>query len=259
MKQEPFITLVMAAGKGKRMLDPDLPKVMYRVNGTPMVDHVVDLAFEIGSRRIVVIVGFKRELVVDHLTDKYGKSIEFAVQAEQLGTGHAVMQTEPVVGKFEGDLLVLSGDVPILRASTLSELLRIHSETDSSMTVVTAETDEPTGYGRIVRHKNGTVDKIVEERDASPDEKAIREINSGIYCFKAGDLFEALKHVSPNNAQHEYYLTDVFGYFTRHRKRVSAVLARDFDEIRGINTRAQLEVVESILNGRYAKRPEGRS
>ncbi len=247
MDSRPFKAVVMAAGKGKRMLNPDMPKVMHPINGKPLIDHVVDLAIRLGSSPVIVIVGFRRELVIQHLTDKYDSSVAFAVQAEQLGTGHAVMQTEKLLDGFNGDVLVLSGDVPLLTEKTMRNLLNSHYETGAAMTVLTAMVDDPTGYGRIIRLADGSVDRIVEQRDASPDERAVREINSGIYVFRRRELFDALRHVTPENSQHEYYLTDVFGYFVHHGMKVSAVLAEHFDEIRGINTVDQLKEAENAL------------
>lgn len=240
-------TVIMAAGKGKRMLSDEMPKVMHKVNGKPMVDHVVDLALKIGIPPVIVIVGFRRERVMEHLEPLYGRSVTFAVQAEQLGTGHAVMQTEGLLDGFDGDVLVLSGDVPLLTEITAQNLINSHHATGAAMTVLTAEVDDPTGYGRIIRLSDGSVDRIVEHKDATAIEKKIREINSGIYVFKRKELFDALRHITPENAQHEYYLTDVFGYFVHHGMRVSAVLAKHFDEIRGVNTFDQLKEAEDVL------------
>ncbi len=247
MQAGSFMTVVMAAGKGKRMLNPEIPKVMHEVNGKPMVDHVVDLALAIGSSPVIVVVGFKRELVMKHLSGSYGSSVKFAIQAEQLGTGHAVMQTEDMLKDFNGDVLVLSGDVPLLTAKTMRNLINSHRESGAAMTVLTATIDDPTGYGRIVRLPDGHVDRIVEQKDATPDETKVNEINSGIYVFKRKELFDALRYVTPENSQHEYYLTDVFGYFVHHGMKVSAVLADHFDEIRGVNTAAQLKEAERAL------------
>lgn len=247
MNRTSFSTIILAAGKGKRMKNPDLPKVMYKVNGKPMIDHVVELAISLGSREIIAVVGFKREIVVDHIITLFGNRVKFAVQLEQLGTGHAVMQAKPLLGDHNEDVLVLSGDVPLLTKKTMAELIRHHKETDSVMTVLTAYVDNPTGYGRMIRMRDGSVDRIVEEKDATPEERNIREINSGIYVFKAKPLFEALNHIDRNNAQNEYYLTDVLSYFTHRGGRVSAVLAQHFDEIRGVNTIEQLIEAENAL------------
>jgi len=242
-----FVTVILAAGKGKRMADPDIPKVMHQVSGKPMVDHVVELAHRLDSASVIAIVGFKREIVIEHLREKFGNTVSFAIQEEQLGTGHAVMQTENLLKDFDGDVLVLSGDVPLLTLSTMQKFLRTHRRSGSVMTVLTAKIGDPTGYGRIIRLADGSVDRIVEEKDATPEKKRIDEINSGIYIFKRKELFDALHHINPENAQHEYYLTDTLGYFTHQKMKVSAVLAKHFDEIRGVNTVVQLTEAERAL------------
>ncbi len=247
MHSTQFLTVILAAGKGKRMANPDLPKVMYKVNGKPMIDHVIELAHQLDSNSVIAIVGFKRQIVIDHLKEEFGSTVSFAIQEEQLGTGHAVMQTEQILKDFDGDVLILSGDVPLLTLSTMRNFLKTHWRSKSAMTVLTANMSNPTGYGRIVRFADGSVDRIVEEKDASLEEKKINEINSGIYVFKRKELFEALRHIDFENAQHEYYLTDVLGYFTHHKMKVSAVLAKHFDEIRGINTVSQLMEAERAL------------
>lgn len=255
-------TVILAAGKGKRMANPDersapsrhennlgrdLPKVMYEVNGKPMLDRVIELAHQLDSISVIVIVGFKREIVINHVKEKFGNTVSFAIQEEQRGTGHAAMQTEHMLKDFDGDVLVVYGDMPLLTLSTMQNLLKIHRTRESLMTVLTGKMNDPTGYGRIIRLADGSVDRIIEEKDASPEEKKINEINSGIYVFKRKELFDALHHIKPNNAQHEYYLTDVLGYFTHHKMRVSAVLAKHFDEIRGVNTVIQLKEAEQAL------------
>lgn len=247
MHSLPFMTVVMAAGKGKRMLSAEIPKVMHKVNGKPLVDHVVELALKIGGSPVIVIVGFRREVVMQHLAKSFGSSVKFAIQAEQLGTGHAVMQTHELLRDFDGDILVLSGDVPLLTAETMENLIDSHRQSGAVMTVLTASVDDPTGYGRIIRLPDGHVDRIVEHKDATQDERKVTEINSGIYVFKRKELFDALHHITPENSQHEYYLTDVFGYFVHHGMSVSAVLAKHFDEIRGVNTASQLKEAERAL------------
>jgi len=246
MGKREFTTVILAAGKGKRMKDPDLPKVMYKLNGKPMVHYVVDLARQIGSQSVIVVVGNKRELVMDYLRRSFGDGVLFAVQKEQLGTGHAVLQTEDMLSDFDGEVLVLSGDVPSLTEKTIRRLIDVHFESRADATVLTARIDDPTGYGRIVRLPDNSVACIVEEKDATDGQKKIDEINSGIYLFNRNELFEALHQVKADNSQHEYYLTDVLGYFAKNGKRISAVLADVFDETRGVNTPEQLAELERI-------------
>lgn len=242
--------VIMAAGKGTRMKNPDIAKVMYTVAEKPMVEHVVDLALHLDSERTVVIVGWKKETVIRHLR-KTGKPVVCVEQSPQLGTGHAVMQSEKALEGFAGDVLVLSGDVPLLGRNTARRLLTLHRESGAAATVLTAILDDPTGYGRILRDSRGHVVGIVEQKDASEQERDIREINSGIYLFSKERLFEGLKHVTPHNAQKEYYLTDVFRYFWKNKFPVRAVPAEHPLEIRGVNTVQQLDEAREA----FARRP----
>jgi UDP-N-acetylglucosamine diphosphorylase/glucosamine-1-phosphate N-acetyltransferase len=233
----------MAAGKGKRMKNPEMPKVMYSLGGRPMVEYVVELALKLGSMRTIVIVGHQKDTVIEHVGN-VSKDVEFVEQKQQLGTGHAVVQAEEALAGYEGDVLVLSGDVPLLTVETITNLTQHHYQSHAVATILTAELNTPTGYGRVARNSDGSVDRIVEEKDASPAEKKITEINSGIYLFDKSKLFEALKHIKQDNAQGEYYLTDVFFYFSHHHMRICAVKAKDFDEVRGVNTVEQLEAAQ---------------
>ena len=241
--------VVMAAGKGTRMKNPGMAKVMYTINNRPLVEWVVALAENLQSSRTVIIVGWQKDTVIDHLARRY-PSVICVEQHPQLGTGHAVMQAEPSLHGHSGDVLVLSGDVPMLRLETARSLIDEHRTSGASVTVLTAVIDNPTGYGRIVRDKAGLVRAIVEEKDATPEERAIREINSGIYVFNAPALFDGLKHITTNNSQGEYYLTDVVQYGCRNNLRVVAVVVHDAVEVGGINTVEQLEEARRILEGK---------
>jgi UDP-N-acetylglucosamine pyrophosphorylase len=232
--------VVMAAGKGTRMNNPSMAKVMYTVDNRPMVELVVELAGRLGAERVVVVVGWQKESVMTHLAKTFPKVL-CVDQTPQLGTGHAVMQAEPPLQDFDGDVLVLSGDVPLLRLETLRGLLDAHRAVGASATVLTAKLADPTGYGRVIRDGGGRVTRIVEHKDASDAERSVNEINSGIYVFEARRLFEGLRSITPNNAQKEYYLTDVFAYFWRNNLPVGAVVADEAAEINGINTPEQLE------------------
>lgn len=244
-----FATVIMAAGKGTRMNDSSKAKVMFEVNGKPMVQHVVELAESLQSDRIISIAGSHRDSVIEFL-NKVAPKVETVVQEPQLGTGHAVMQTEPLLRNYVGDVLVLSGDVPMLRKETIAKLIKYHRESNAVGTILTAILDDPTEYGRILRNPNGIVTGIIEHKDATNEQRKVKEINSGIYIFDAKYLFEALQHINPHNTQNEYYLTDVFGYFWKHHFIISAVSADDFNEIRGINTLDQLQEAEEVLNSR---------
>jgi UDP-N-acetylglucosamine diphosphorylase/glucosamine-1-phosphate N-acetyltransferase len=232
--------VIMAAGKGTRMKDPGKAKVMNEIDGKPLIGHVAELAKHLDAVRVVVVVGWQKDSVISYLAE-LDPGIRCVEQSPQLGTGHAVMQAEASLDGFDGEVLVLSGDVPMLRKTTAGGLVDEHRKSGADVTVLTARLDDATGYGRIVRNKSGAVTGIVEEKDASAQERAIREINSGIYVFDKAKLFEGLKHIKPENAQREYYLTDILGYFWRNGGSVRAAVAADPREILGINTVEQLE------------------
>jgi len=242
----PLVTVIMAAGKGTRMKS-DLPKVLHKINGRPMVHYVIDLARKLHSQRTILIVGHKNELVKQACSTL---PVEFVLQEQQLGTGHAVRMTEPLLKDFTGDILVLSGDVPLLTVPTIEALIHTHNQSAAVASMLTSQLEDPTGYGRVIRDENGFVKKIIEHKDASAEQQKIKEINVGIYIFKAQELFEALARVDNNNVQNEYYLPDVMPIFIARNKKVNAVKTPDFDETRGINTAAQLRQAEAVLNAR---------
>ena len=243
--------VIMAAGKGTRMRNPDMAKVMYPIEGRPMVTYVTDLAERLGAVRTLLVVGWRKDTVMKYFADA-GERITFVAQDQQLGTGHAVQQAGPALADFDGDVLVLSGDVPLLTEKTLRALLGYHRTTAAAATILTADLDDPSGYGRIVRNKDESVRRIVEERDASPAERKITEVNSGIYAFDREKLFEALRGITPDNAQGEYYLTDVFEIFAKNDWRISAVKCLDPVEAAGINDLDQLEAARQVMVARGA-------
>lgn len=249
LQDDRLAVVIMAAGKGTRMNNPSMAKVMYEINGRPLVEWVVDLARRLQASRTVVVVGWRKESVIAHLA-RVSPSAVCVTQDPQLGTGHAVMQAEPVLQGFTGDVLVLSGDVPLLTERTTRELIASHREKRVAATVLTAIPEDATGYGRVLRDRKGNVTAIVEHKDATEEQRKVREINSGIYAFQAANLFEGLHEITPNNAQKEYYLTDVFEVFWRRKMSVAAVVARDPVEIGGINTPEQLEEARRLLAGR---------
>jgi UDP-N-acetylglucosamine pyrophosphorylase len=236
----------MAAGQGTRMKS-DLAKVLHLINGRPMVHYVLDLALGLGSEKTVLIIGHQKEKVRE-LCSEY--PVQYAIQEPQLGTAHAVIQTRDLLGTYEHDLLVLSGDVPLLSKSTLENLISTHQNSDAIATLLTAHLENPGGYGRIIRDNEGNVFKIVEHKDATSEELQITEINVGIYIFKTIPLFKNLDLVNNDNAQGEYYLPDVVKMYFDHGEKVLAQLADNFDETKGINTIEQLKEAETILNQR---------
>ncbi|AEF92991.1 Bifunctional protein glmU [Desulfotomaculum nigrificans CO-1-SRB] len=237
--------VILAAGKGTRMKS-DLPKVLHPVGGKPMLGHVLDAVAQAGATQRIVVAGFGARQVIDFV----GNDARVVLQEKQLGTAHALLQAEDELKDFSGDLLVVCGDTPLLRGSTLANLARHHRETGAAATLLTAEMADPTGYGRVIRAANGNVARIVEQKDASPEELQVKEINTGVYCFKVPGLFAALKEISPANAQGEYYLTDIIGIFTQRGMNVQAVALADAQEVQGINDRIQLSRAAAVLRRR---------
>ncbi len=240
-----MVAVILAAGKGTRMKSA-LPKVLHTVGGKPMLRHVMTAAKQAGADRQVVVIGFGGEQVQAEI----GAAVEYVLQAEQLGTGHAMMQVQPVLAGFSGTVLLLCGDTPLLTGKTLQELVVLHQQSGAAATVLTATPTDATGYGRILRDATGQVLGIVEQKDATEEQKMIGEINTGIYCFEAASLFTALTGLTCNNAQGEYYLTDVLAILAEAGNRVGAAQVEDFAETLGINSRVQLAEAETILRQR---------
>ncbi len=237
--------VILAAGKGTRMKS-DLPKVLHKVCGVPMVCHVLKAAREAGSDRIVLVAGFGGELVEQEIKGQ----AEVVFQHDQLGTAHALLQAAPALREFAGDILVLCGDTPLVSAGTLKRLVTAHRESDAWATVLTAAPGDPTGYGRVIRNGDGKVARIVEHKDAAPEDLAVGEINTGIYCFKSRGLFNALALLKAENVQGEYYLPDIIGQYAGEGKAVAAVPGADPVEIMGINDRAQLAEAQAAMRRR---------
>jgi len=237
---------VLAAGKGTRMRSR-LPKVLHSAAGLPLIEHVLRTADTLTPRTVVIVVGHQAGQLQEALAKRLG--LRFAVQEPQLGTGHALLQTEPVLQGGKGTLLLLSGDVPLLRRETLQRLVRTHEERSAAATVLTALVQNPDGYGRIVR-ENGRVVAIVEHKDASPQERTITEINSGVYAFDLAPLFSALRSIGSSNAQNEYYLPDLVRIYRSRGLPVETVTVDGADEILGVNSRKELAHVATILNSR---------
>lgn len=238
---------ILAAGLGKRMKSPDKPKVMFEINTRPMIDYVVELAFKVNADVVVPIVGHHREQVINFLDGKFpGKEIKYAVQEVQHGTGHAVMQTEEALKDFEGEVLILSGDVPLLKLESVEKLIAEHFNNNNTATLLTTVFKDSFGYGRIVRDSDGKFLKIVEEKDATDKEKEIKEINPAIYIVNSTALFNALKQITPENNQKEYYLTDIFHFIPK--QKTGTVTTHDELEVTGVNSIEQLKEMENALN-----------
>src|SRR5699024_2869260 len=237
--------VVLAAGQGTRMKSK-LYKVMHPVMGRPMVGHVVDAALDAKVDRVITITGFGADVVKDYL----GEKSEYVYQEEQLGTAHAVEQARDLLEGKEGTTIVISGDTPLLTAETIAELMDFHEKEDAKATVLTAMASDPFGYGRVIRAQDGSVDKIVEEKDASEEEKLVQEINTGTYCFDNEALFEILNKVDNNNAQGEYYLPDVVEILKDKKEIVSAYTLDNMDESLGVNNRVALSEATKIMKDR---------
>ncbi len=230
--------IILAAGKGKRMKS-DLPKVLHCINEKPLVRILMETMTELSLERQVVVVGFRGEMVIDELADF---NVDFVWQKEQLGTGHAVMQARALFEDFDGTILVAAGDVPFLSSRTIEKLFDVHHRNQASATCLSAIFDDPSGYGRIVRQGDSDILlDIVEDKDAPPEIKKIKEINSGTFCFNSLDLFNALGKVGNENAQQEYYLTDTIKILQRSGKKCAVTRASDSIEAAGINSVEQLE------------------
>lgn len=237
--------VILAAGKGTRMKSK-LYKVLHPVMDRPMVQHVIDQVKTVQLDELVTIVGFGAEKVEEHI----GNESKFVIQEEQLGTGHAVMQAGELLKDKEGTTIVVCGDTPLITGETYQKLFEHHEKTNAKATVLTASAPDPAGYGRIIRNKDNEVERIVEHKDANEEERSIDEINTGTYCFDNRALFQALQHVSNDNAQGEYYLPDVIGIMRRQGEKASAFLTDDFNETIGINDRAALAEATQILKRR---------
>jgi bifunctional UDP-N-acetylglucosamine pyrophosphorylase/glucosamine-1-phosphate N-acetyltransferase len=243
--EDNIMAIVLAAGKGTRMKSKK-SKLVQKIYGKEIVKRAVENAKKSGINDIVAVVGYQKEEVMEVL----GDSVKYAVQEEMLGTGHAVMQAKEFLAGKKGKVLVLNGDVPLLRPETLNKLVEKSIENREYATLLTAIYDNPTGYGRIIRDEGGNIKGIVEEKDTKASQRKIKEINAGIYCFDIEELLSALEKIKPNNAQGEYYITDVISIMNKKGLKTGAVIVEDNTEILGINDRIQLEMLTKVLQMR---------
>ncbi|MBU3842127.1 bifunctional UDP-N-acetylglucosamine diphosphorylase/glucosamine-1-phosphate N-acetyltransferase GlmU [Fusobacterium sp. HC1336] len=237
-------TLILAAGKGTRMKS-DMPKVIHKVNGIPMITKIIDTLSGLNPEENILILGHKKEEVLKVV----GENCDYVLQTEQLGTGHAVIQAKEKLEGYDGDVMILCGDTPLLRESTLKSLYEYHKESGAVTTILTSIYENPFGYGRIVK-EDGLVKAIVEEKEASEEIKKIKEVNAGVYCFNSKELFKALDKIDNNNEKGEYYLTDVIGIQVSENKKVQSFILEDKMEILGVNSKVELAQAGKVLRDR---------
>jgi len=243
MPKQELAVVILAAGKGTRM-QSDRAKVLHSLASRPLLIHVLDTVATLNPQRVVVVVGYQSKEVKQACADR---PVEFVEQKEQLGTGHAVLQAQAALDDFEGSVLILCGDMPLIQSSTLQTLLQLHHESGAGCTLLSLKTKEKKDFGRVVRGPQEAVLRIVEARDASEQEKTIDEYNSGVYCFNKSILFKALASVDTRNAQGEYYLTDTVGILSEDGHVVVCHSTQDADEILGINSSEDLAKAEKIV------------
>ncbi len=243
--------IVLAAGKGTRMnsMDPNKSKVCLEIFNKALVNYVIDALKPLNLNKIIAVVGHGGE----ETTKLVQNDAEVVWQNEQKGTGHAVMQASPLLANKDGYTLICCGDTPLLTSKTLQKLLDTHINQHNDLTLLTARVDNPTGYGRIIRNETHTVDKIVEEADCNEVEKKVQEVNAGVYVFDNRLLFKYLDHLSSNNKQNEYYLTDLLKIFVKEKFKVVAMLLDDAKEMQGVNTPEQYHIAEMLLKERIEK------
>ncbi|SVD85072.1 uncharacterized protein METZ01_LOCUS437926, partial [marine metagenome] len=243
MQQQALAVIILAAGKGTRM-QTSLAKVLLPVAGRPLLHYVLDLSSRLNPARTIVVVGHQADQVRKAFADR---EVEFVVQREQLGTGHAAQQAKLKLENFEGQVLVLCGDMPLIRPKTLLQVVEGHRRSGVKCTVLTLKNSGCHDFGRIIRDGNGSILKIVELKDASEAEKKVDEFNSGVYCFDNRLFFKVLEHIDANNAQKEYYLTDTIKCLVRNEYSVQTIQTQDVDEILGINSPDDLSRAERLL------------
>ncbi len=246
----PTAAIILAAGKSTRMVT-DLPKVLHEVCGRPMLAYVIDACRAAGIGRIICVVGYRKDEVIKAFADD--PALTWVEQVEQRGTGHAAMVCREALADFDGNLLVIAGDMPLLRTETLKLLVQRHEKERSAVTLATAVLEEPTGYGRIVRDEYGNLEGIVEESDCTEPQRRIKEINPSYYCFDKKLLFQALEEVRPDNVKGEYYITDALKILIKNGHRAVAVTAVAAEDAMGINSRQQLAEVGRIMQDRIQR------
>lgn len=244
-----MVSIILAAGEGTRMKS-DLPKVLLKVGGRPMLGHVLETVLSLGINEIVVVTGYKSEMVREYV----GPRAKTVLQEKPSGTADAVLRAKSKLEGYEGGIMVLYGDTPLLRKETLEKLLTRHSESGASCSLLTVILKDPTGYGRIVRSDKGSITRIVEEKDASIYEKVIEEINVGVYCFKSKDLFDSIDKICSEKKQGEYYLTDVIEILSKKNLKIESVSTDDQTEVLGVNSPQDMAFAQRIIKDRIFDR-----
>jgi UDP-N-acetylglucosamine diphosphorylase/glucosamine-1-phosphate N-acetyltransferase len=242
-QQEDLAVIILAAGKGTRMQSP-LAKVLLPLAGHPLLHYVLELSSQLDPARTIVVVGHQADQVKEAFADR---GVEFVVQDEQLGTGHAAKQAKSKLQNFEGQALVLCGDMPLIRPDTLQKMINEHKDSGARCTVLTLKSNEVHDFGRIIRDPDGSIMKIVEHKDASEADNKVDEFNSGVYCFDNRLFFKVLEHINADNAQKEYYLTDTIQCLVRNEYIVQSFQTQDTNEILGINSPDDLSRAERLL------------
>ncbi len=230
-------------------MQSDLPKVLHEIDGKTMIEHAIDHVHEAGIHDIIIVVGYRRDLVQERLGDR----VQYAVQEEQLGTGHAVQQALPLLANATGPVVICYGDMPLLSPDTIRRLIEVQSQPGVAGAILTVVLENPPDFGRVVREADGSVRKVVEVKDCTPEELALKEVNVGVYCFDAEALRWALPRLTNNNAQHEYYLTDITEILASAGRRVETVRTENLEETLGINDRTHLQFAERLKHIEYAE------
>ncbi len=238
------VAVILAAGKGTRMRS-DLPKVLHRISGRPMISYVINACERADIDRICIVVGYGSEKI----TYELGSGYTYVIQEEQLGTGHALMQAEDVLKDFPGNILVLYGDGPFITCDVLMSLIKEHTRESADGTFLTAVLENTPPFGRIVRDEEGLPERIVEEKDASPEIKKIKEVNTGHYCFRSDKIFPLLKELGNDNSQSEYYLTDLMEIMSERQMRIGTITVSDPKIVFGVNTENDLAEAEKMMSG----------